>query len=118
MSASAEVYISASDIRSSEEGDQVIDAIDNRLEYLGFSTKGSGFIIGRYLSGLEVEVKGHSVSYDVFLENWASGLITEVYAINPMISLEISVYNLDRTADVMLTTWDVFSENGQQAVND
>lgn len=118
MSASAEVYISASDIPSSEDSDRVIDAIEKRLDYLGFSTKGSGFTIGRYLSGLIIEAKDYSVSYDVFDENWASGLIRDVYAINGMISLEISVYNLDRTADVMLTTWDVFSENAQQVAND
>jgi len=103
MSASAEVYVSVSSEHLSSVM-KVVDVVENHLREVGFAIGDNNYQHSRMISGDIWEVRGHSVSYDVFDQEWADGLTKAIYEVAPEADTEIYVYNLEREADVVSTT--------------
>ena len=104
MSASAEVYISVGGKDKTKRG-AFQDLIEEKLKDIGmYIADTTSFSVCHYESGIVVECKGHSVSYDVFEQEWADGIIDDLYKIDSEADAEIYVYNLEREADVVATT--------------
>jgi hypothetical protein len=111
MSAAAEVYIT---IDASQKGkwEEIELKVSETIDELGFFTKSNEhYKVGRYHSGMIIECKGYSVAYSVFLEEWAEKLTREIHAIDETTDMEVYVYNLDREADVCVSSRYLFSEN-------
>lgn len=101
MSASAELYITI----DTKEGRRVEEIVDQAASRLGYDTAdGEKYQVGRYTSGLIIEAKGYSVSYDVFEEEWAEEMIRTIHKLDASAQAEVYVYNLDREADVMVSS--------------
>jgi hypothetical protein len=104
MSASAEVYISVGGTDRTKRG-AFQDLIEEKLKDIGMNVADTTrFSIGHYDSGVVVECKGYSVSYEIFEPEWADGIIDDLYAIDSEADAEVYVYNLDREADASSTT--------------
>jgi len=111
MSAAAEVYITI-DTATHDTRDKIESAVDMALRGLGFDIAADDrYKISRYNSGIIIECKGYSVAYSVFLEEWAEKLTREIHAIDETTDMEVYVYNLDREADVCVSSRYLFSEN-------
>jgi hypothetical protein len=118
VSASAEVYISV-DTSARETREPIQELIESTLKELGFDVNDEKrYTCGHYISGIIVEVKGHSVAWEVFTTAWAENLIRSIHDFDETSDVELYVYNLDREADVSVLSRDLFSENDQQVVND
>lgn len=114
MSASAEVYISV-DTSGRETREPIQELIESTLNELGFDVNDEKrYTCGHYISGIIVEVKGHSVAWEVFDNAWAEQLVRLINDYDETSDVEIYVYNLDREADVSVSSRDLFSENYQQ----
>lgn len=103
MSASAEVYLTITAERSDVKS-MYTEVVDEWLSDVGFFTSGENYRRSSYQSGDIYEVRGYSVSYDVFEPDWAESLVKKLYALDPKLDVEVFVYNLDRTADVVART--------------
>ena len=104
MSASAELYITV-DTDGMDSRPKIQEKIEEAIENLGYDTTDTTkYSVGRFLSGIIIEAKGYSVSYDVFREEWAEQLIRELYLIDDTVDAEVYVYNLDREADVQVSS--------------
>jgi hypothetical protein len=104
MSASAEVYISV-DNQDASKRDAFREWIEKKLHDIGMSTTDTTkYSHGTYLSGIIVECKGYSVSWDIFDQEWADSVVRGLHKIDDEVDVEIYVYNLDREADVVATT--------------
>ena len=114
MSASAEVYISV-DTDGRETREAIQELIEATINDLGFSISDEKrYSCEHYISGIIVEVKGHSVAWEVFNSEWAEKLIRSIHDFDETADVELYVYNLDREADVSVLSRDLFSENHQQ----
>lgn len=104
MSASAEVYISVGGTDKTKRG-AFQDLIEEKLKDIGmYIADTTRFSVSHYESGIVVECKGHSVAYTIFEQEWANGIIDDLYKIDSEADAEIYVYNLEREADVVATT--------------
>ena len=104
MSASAELYITI-DTDGIDSRPKIEAKVEEAVRELGYDPMDTTrYSVGRYISGIIVEAKGYSVSYDVFREDWAEKLVRDIYAIDRTSDVEVYVYNLDRTADVEIST--------------
>jgi hypothetical protein len=111
MSASAEVYISV-DNQNKEVRDSIQSLIDTALFEYGFDIANKErYHIGYYNSGIIVEAKSLGCAWEVFEEAWAEKLVRAIAALDETSNVELYVYNLDREADMMMTTNQLFSEN-------
>jgi hypothetical protein len=111
MGAAAEIYITV-DIASADHREEIEQSIDKSLESLGFDVVNEkNYNIGRYPSGIIVECKSYGCSWDVFEEDWAEKLVREIHAIDETSNVELFVYNLEREADVSMSSAYLFSEN-------
>jgi hypothetical protein len=108
MSASAEVYISV-DNENKEIRDQIQSLVDAALYDLGFDTANKErYQIGYYHSGIIVEAKSYGCAWEVFEESWAEKLVRDIDTLDKNSEVEIYVYNLDREADMVMRTRDLF----------
>jgi len=103
MSAAAEIYLTITAERS-EVKSMYTEVVDEWLSDVGFFTSGENYRRSSYQSGDIYEVRGYSVSYDVFEPDWAESLVKKLYKLDPKLDVEVYVYNLDRTADVVART--------------
>jgi len=104
MSASAELYITI-DTDGIDSRRKIEAKVEESIKELGFDpTDTERYRVGRYRSGIIIEAKSYSASYDVFQEDWAEKLVRDIYAIDRTSDVEVYVYNLDRTADVEIST--------------
>jgi len=104
MSASAELYITI-DTDGIDSRPAIEAKVEEAVRELGYDPMDTErYKLSRYQSGIIIEAKGYSVSYDVFREDWAEKLVRDIYAIDDTSDVEVYVYNLDRTADVEIST--------------
>ena len=103
MSASAELYITID--TDLIDRDKIEAKVEEAVKELGYDpTDTARYSIGRYLSGIIIEAKSYGVSYDVFQESWAEKLVRDIYAIDDTSDVEVYVYNLEREADVQVSS--------------
>ncbi len=111
MSASAEVYISI-DNENTEIRGGIQSLVDTALYEYGFDTANKErYNIGRYQSGLIIEAKSYGCAWEVFEEAWAEKLVRDIAVLDETANVELYVYNLEREADLVMRTNDLFSEN-------
>lgn len=104
MSAAAELYITI-DTDGIDSRPKIEAKVEEAVSFLGYDPMDTDkYSIGRYKSGIIIEAKGYSVSYDVFREDWAEKLVRDIYAIDDTSDVEVYVYNLEREADVMVSS--------------
>lgn len=104
MSASAELYITI-DTDGIDSRSKIEEKVEEAVRELGYDPMDTArYSIGRYLSGIIIEAKSYSVSHDVFEESWAEKLVRDIYAIDDTSDVEVYVYNLEREADVQVST--------------
>ena len=117
MSAAAEVYITI-DASQKDKWEEIELRVSETLDEFGFFTKqNEHYKVGRYHSGMIIECKGYSVAWGVFEEIWAEKLVREIHAIDETTDMEVYVYNLDREADVCISSRYLFSENYKERGN-
>ena len=97
MSAAAEVFLSVS---KPYDTDKVVDVVEKALNDVGFS----GATPQTFISGHLWEARGWGVSWEVFNQSWADGLVKAIYEVAPEADAELYVYNLEREADVVSRT--------------
>jgi hypothetical protein len=111
MSASAEVYISI-DNENTEIRGGIQSLVDTALYEYGFDTANKErYNIGRYQSGLIIEAKSYGCSWEIFDQAWAEKLVRDIAVLDETANVELYVYNLEREADLVMRTSDLFSEN-------
>ena len=104
MSASAELYITI-DTDGMDSCPKIEAKVEEAVRELGYDPMDTArYSVGRYISGIIIEAKGYSVSYDVFREDWAEKLVRDIYAIDDTSDVEVYVYNLEREADVQVSS--------------
>ena len=104
MSASAELYITI-DTDGIHSRSKIEEKVEEAVRELGYDPMDTAkYSVGRYLSGIIIEAKGYSVSYEVFQEGWAEKLVRDIYAIDDTSDVEVYVYNLEREADVQVSS--------------
>ena len=104
MSASAELYITI-DTKGVDSRPKIEAKVEEAVRELGYDPMDTDrYSIGRYLSGIIIEAKSYGVSYDVFQESWAEKLVRDIYAIDNTSDVEVYVYNLEREADVQVSS--------------
>ena len=104
MSASAELYITI-DTDGIGSRPAIEAKVEEAVRELGYDPMDTErYKLSRYQSGIIIEAKGYSVSYDVFREDWAEKLVRDIYAIDDTSDVEVYVYNLEREADVMVSS--------------
>ena len=117
MSASAEVYISIDNEGIDTRG-AIQSLADTALYELGFDTANrERYQVGRYQSGLIIEAKSYGCAWEVFDELWAEKLVRDIAALDETANVELYVYNLEREADMVMRTNDLFSENYKERAN-
>ena len=113
MSGSAEVYISVDmgyDARGSVE-----TSIAAVLRDLGYDPANKErYQVGRFGSGIIVEARSYSCTWEVFEKEWAEKLVRDIGVLDETADVELDVYNLEREADVQVSTRDLFSENHKE----
>lgn len=106
MSGSAEVYLTiAADKEKSPN--RYPEIVDKWLENVGFFTSGENYRRTSVQSGDIYEVRGYSVSYDVFDQEWCASLVKELRFLDKELDVEVFVYDLERKADASYTTRDI-----------
>ena len=119
MSASAEVYLTITADKGTGQN-RYPEIVDKWLASAGFFISGENYRRSSLQSGDIYEVRGHSVSYDVFDQEWCASLVKELRFLDKELDVEVFVYNLDREADASYSTSDVpedydkEEEDGQQ----
>lgn len=103
MSASAEVYIIVNGTRSVSPTFYP-EIVDEWLAKVGLPTGGVDYKKWSGQFGDTYEVRGHSVSYDVFDQDWSASLVKEFYAKDKGIGVDVYVYTLDREPDAEFST--------------
>lgn len=103
MSASAEVYIIVNGTRSVSPTFYP-EIVDEWLAKVGLPTGGVDYKKWSGQSGDTYEVRGHSVSYDVFNQDWSASLVQEFYAKDKSLGVDVYVYTLDREPDAEFST--------------
>jgi hypothetical protein len=104
MSASAELYI-AIDTKGVDSRPKIEAKVEEAVRELGYDPMDTErYSVSRYAGGLIIEAKGYSVDYAVFQEDWAKKLVRDIDAIDNTSDVELCVYNLDREADVQVST--------------
>lgn len=117
VSASAEVYISIDNEGTDTRG-AIQSLADTALYELGFDTANSErYQVGRYQSGLIIEAKSYGCAWEVFDEFWAEKLVRDIAVLDETANVELYVYNLEREADMVMRTNDLFSENYKERAN-
>jgi hypothetical protein len=117
VSASAEVYISIDNEGIDTRG-AIQSLADTALYELGFDTANrERYQVGRYQSGLIIEAKSYGCAWEVFDELWAEKLVRDIAALDETANVELYVYNLEREADMVMRTNDLFSENYKERAN-
>jgi hypothetical protein len=117
MSAAAEVYITI-DTATHDTRDKIESAVDMALRGLGFDIAADDrYKISRYQSGVIIEAKSYGCMWEVFEDTWAEKLVREIHAIDETTDMEVYVYNLDREADVCISSRYLFSENYKERGN-
>lgn len=106
MSASAEVYLTITADKGTGQN-RYPEIVDKWLASAGFFTSGENYRRSSLQSGDIYEVRGHSVSYDVFDQEWCASLVKELRFLDKELDVEVFVYNLDREADASYSTGDV-----------
>lgn len=106
MSASAEVFITITADKSTGKS-RYPEIVDKWLSEVGFPTSGERYSKSSLQSGDIYEVRSHSVSYDVFGQEWCASLVKELRFLDKELDVEVYVYNLEREADASYTTRDV-----------
>lgn len=110
MSAAAEVYISV-DMGYEARG-SVETSIAAALRDLGYDpTNKERYQVGHFGSGIIVEARSYGASWEVFEEAWAENLVRDIATIDETAQVELYVYNLEREADMSMTTRRCFSES-------
>ena len=115
MSASAEVYLTITAERS-EVKSMYTEVVDEWLSSVGFFTSGENYRRTSVQSGDIYEVRGYSVSYDVFDQEWSADLVNELHLLDKELDVEVFVYDLDRTADASYRTKDIPDDLDKEAV--
>jgi hypothetical protein len=111
MSASAEVYVSI-DNQNTGIRDSIQSLVDTALYDLGFDTANrERYQVGRYQSGLIIEAKSYGCAWEIFNQAWAEKLVRDIAVLDETANVELYVYNLEREADLVMRTSDLFSEN-------
>ena len=100
MSASAEVYVSI----TMESPDRQEDVVLSWLKDKSFPTTGKDFDKMSLESGDIYQVRGWSVDYSVFDEEFPRSLVQHFMQERPEADVEVYVYNLDREADASYST--------------
>jgi hypothetical protein len=104
VSASAELYI-AIDASDKSYLPKIEEKVEEAIKQLGYNpTDTEKYSVSRYTCGIVIEARGYSVDYDVFREDWAKKLVLDIDAIDNSSDVEVCVYNLDREADVQVST--------------
>ena len=104
MSASAELYITI-DTEGVDSRSKIEEKVEEAVRELGYDPMDTAkYSVGRYSSGIIIEAKGYSVAYEVFREDWAEKLVRDIYAIDDTSDVEVYVYNLEREADVQVSS--------------
>jgi hypothetical protein len=106
MSASAEVYITITADKE-KSPNRYPEIVDKWLASAGFFTSGENYRRSSLQSGDIYEVRGYSVSYDVFHQEWSASLVKELHFLDKELDVEVFVYNLDREADASYSTSDI-----------
>lgn len=109
MSASAEVFISV-DITKSKENSAHPEIVAKWLSQAGFPMEGSGYYYHHNSSGDLYEVRGLSVDYEVFDQEWSASLVKELNFLDRDLVVDVRVYNLDREPDVEYNSSDIPDE--------
>ena len=113
MSASVEVYISV-DMGYDARG-IVETIIAASLRDLGYDPANrERYQVGRFGSGIIVEARSYSVAWKVFEKEWAEKLVGDIAVLDKTADVELSVYNLDREADLRVCTRDLSSKNHKE----
>ena len=106
MSASAEVFITITADKE-KSPNRYPEIVEKWLLEVGFPTSGDRYSKSSLQSGDIYEVRSHSVSYDVFGQEWCASLVKELRFLDKELDVEVYVYNLEREADASYTTSDV-----------
>jgi len=106
MSASAEVYLTITADKE-KSPNRYPELVDKWLADAGFFTSGENYRRSSLQSGDIYEVRGYSVSYDVFHQEWSASLVKELHSLDKELDVEVFVYNLDREADATYSTSDI-----------
>lgn len=100
MSASAEVYVSI----TTEKAERLSEIVDVWLRSVNLPTTGEDYRKSITHGGDIYEVRGWSVSYEVFDQDWSASLVRELYQLDDSLDVEVYVYNLEREPDASYTT--------------
>ena len=106
MSASAEVYLTITADKGTGQN-RYPEIVDKWLASAGFFTSGENYRRSSLQSGDIYEVRGHSVSYDVFDQEWCASLVRELHLLDRELDVEVFVHDLDRPADASYRTRDI-----------
>jgi len=106
MSASAEVYLTITSDKSTGQN-RYPEIVDKWLANAGFFTSGENYRRTSVQSGDIYEVRGYSVSYDVFDQEWSASLVKELFFLDKDLDVEVFVHDLDRPADASYKTRDI-----------
>ena len=106
MSGSAEVYLTITADKE-KSPNRYPEIVDKWLENVGFFTSGENYRRTSVQSGDIYEVRGYSVSYDVFDQEWCASLVKELHFLDRELDVEVFVHDLDRPADASYRTRDI-----------
>ena len=106
MSGSAEVYLTITADKE-KSPNRYPEIVDKWLEGAGFFTSGENYRRTSVQSGDIYEVRGYSVSYDVFDQEWCASLVKELHFLDKELDVEVFVHDLDRPADASYKTRDI-----------
>jgi hypothetical protein len=113
MSASAEVYLTITADKE-KSPNRYPEIVDKWLASAGFFTSGENYRRTSVQSGDIYEVRGYSVSYDVFDQEWSADLVNELHLLDKELDVEVFVYNLEREADASYSTRDIPDDHDKE----
>jgi hypothetical protein len=113
MSGSAEVYLTITADKE-KSPNRYPEIVDKWLAGAGFFTSGENYRRTSVQSGDIYEVRGYSVSYDVFDQEWSADLVNELHLLDKELDVEVFVYDLDRTADASYRTKDIPDDHDKE----
>jgi hypothetical protein len=113
MSGSAEVYLTITADKE-KSPNRYPEIVDKWLAGAGFFTSGENYRRTSVQSGDIYEVRGYSVSYDVFDQEWSADLVNELHLLDKELDVEVFVYNLEREADASYSTRDIPDDHDKE----
>jgi hypothetical protein len=113
MSASAEVYLTITADKE-KSPNRYPEIVDKWLANAGFFTSGENYRRTSVQSGDIYEVRGYSVSYDVFDQEWCASLVKELFFLDKDLDVEVFVHDLDRPADASYKTRDIPDDHDKE----